>query len=156
MGWKPRFVFSRVKKKLILSLTSDRDDLIKFFWRAKRENRLHFFHEETPHDGNAQFVRNEETPRDKSGRPDIDSQEETSPQQFVIGNAETKLELSVESRSLMNRENDQVRKRHERISNVTENGGRRFTIWGMCVTVKMESAVSTKKRLKLFFALLFL
>ena len=33
----------------------------------------------------------EETPRDRSGGPDIDSQEEARPQQFVIGNNEAEL-----------------------------------------------------------------
>ena len=54
---------------------------------------------------------NEETHRDRSGRPDIDSQEEAWPQHFVIGNDEAELELSVESRSFVNRVYDQVRKR---------------------------------------------
>ena len=61
-------------------------------------------HEEILLDGTAQSVRNEETPRDRSGRPDdINSQEKARPQQFVIGNDETELELSVESRSFVNR-----------------------------------------------------
>ena len=68
---------------------------------------------EIPHDGTAQSVRNEETPRDRSGRPDMDSQEEVRPQQFIIGNDEAELELSVESRSFVNRVNDQVRKRQK-------------------------------------------
>ena len=65
---------------------------------------------------------NEETLRDRSGRPDIDSQEEAcmASQQFVIGNDEAELELSVESRSFVNRVNYQVRKRQKIISNVTE------------------------------------
>ena len=90
-------------------------------WRMVRKVRLGLSHEEIPLDGTAQSVRNEETPRDRSGRPDIDSQEEAWPQQFVIGNDEAELELSVESRSFMNRVNDHVRKRQKRISNVTEN-----------------------------------
>ena len=58
-------------------------------------------------DGNAQSVRNEEAFRDRSGLPDdINSQEEARPQNFVIGNDETELELSVESRSFVNRVND--------------------------------------------------
>ena len=61
-------------------------------------------------------------PSERSGRPDIDSQEGAWPQQFVVGNDETELELSVESRSFVNRVNDQVRKRQKRISHVTENG----------------------------------
>ena len=59
--------------------------------------------------GTAQSVRNEETLRDRSGRPDINSQEEARPQQFVVGNDETELELSVESRSFVNRVNVPVR-----------------------------------------------
>ena len=80
-------------------------------WRTTREVRPGFSHEETLHDGTAQSVMNEETPRDRSERPDIDAQEEAWPQQFVIGNDEAELELSVESRSFVNRVNDQVRKK---------------------------------------------
>ena len=83
-------------------------------WRIMtRKVRLGFSREETLHDGTTQSVMNEETPRDRSGRPDIDSQEEAWPQQFVIGNDEAELELSVESRSFVNRVNDQVRKRQK-------------------------------------------
>ena len=61
-------------------------------------------HEEILLDGTAQSVRNEETLRDRSGPPDdINSQEEARPQQFVIRNDETELELSVDSRSFVNR-----------------------------------------------------
>ena len=90
-------------------------------WRTTREVRPGFSHEETLHDGTAQSVTNEAIPRYRPGRPDIDSQEGAWPQQFVIGNDEGELELSVESRSFVNRVNDQVRKRQKRISNVTEN-----------------------------------
>ena len=80
-------------------------------------------------------------PRDRPGRPDIDSKEGAWRQQFVIGNDEAELELSVESRSFVNRVNDQVRKRQKRISNVTEDGEKHSTIWGMFMTVTVESAV---------------
>ena len=86
-------------------------------------------HEEILLDGTAQSVRNEETLRDKSGRPDVDSQGGTWPQQFVIGNDETECELSVDSRSFVNRVNDQVRKRQKRISNVTGDGEKHSMIW---------------------------
>ena len=44
------------------------------------------------------------------------------PQQFVIENDGTELELSVESRSFLNTVNDRVRKRQKRSPmNVTEN-----------------------------------
>ena len=51
------------------------------------------------------------------------------PQNSVMGNDETELELSVESRSFVNRVNDQVRKRQKRISNVAEEGEERSIIW---------------------------
>ena len=89
---------------------------------ATRESQPGFSHEETQHDGTAQSIMSEVVPRERSGRPDVDPQREARPQQFVIGNDETELELSVESRSFVTRVNDQVRKRQKRISNVTEDG----------------------------------
>ena len=88
---------------------------------------------------------NEVIPREGSGRPDVDAQRGAWPQQFVIGNDEAELEMSVESRSFVNRVNDQVRKRQKRISNVTEDGEKHSMIWGMFMTVTMESAVFRRK-----------
>ena len=108
-------------------------------WRMVRKVRPG--DEEILLDGVAQSVRNEETPRDRSGRPDnINSQEEARPQNFVMGNDETELELSVDSRSFVNRVNDQVRKRQKRISNVTGDGEEHSIIWEMFMAVTMESA----------------
>ena len=75
-------------------------------------------HEEILLDGTA--IRKErETLRDKSGRPNnVNSQEVARPKNFVMGNDETEMELSVESRSFVN---DQMRKRQKRISNVAGN-----------------------------------
>ena len=106
-------------------------------WRATREIRPSFSHEETLHDGTAQSVVNEAMPRDRLGRPDIDSQEGAWPQQFVIGNDEEEFELSVESRSFLNRVNNQLRKRQKN-SNVTENAEKTFYD---LVNVTLESAV---------------
>ena len=50
-----------------------------------------FSHEETHHDGTAQSVMNEVMPRDRPGRPDIDSHGGAWPQHFVIGNDEAEL-----------------------------------------------------------------
>ena len=50
-------------------------------------------------------------------------------------------ELSVESRSFVNRVNDQVRTRQKRMSNVTENGEKHLVIWGMLMSVTLESTV---------------
>ena len=58
-----------------------------------------------------------------------------------MGNDETELELSVESRSFVNRVNDQVRKRQKRISNVAGDEEEHSMIWRMFVAVTMESAV---------------
>ena len=72
---------------------------------------------------------NEVLPRERVGRPDVDPQRGACPKQFIIGNDEAELELSVESRSFVNRMNDQVRKRQKRISNVTEHGEKHSMIW---------------------------
>ena len=114
-------------------------------WRATQETQPGFSHQETHHDGTAQSVVNEVMPRDRPGRPDIDPQGGAWPQQFVIGNDEAELEFSVESRSFVNRVNDQVRKRQKRISNVTEDGEKHSMIWGMFMTVIMESQYSWEK-----------
>ena len=61
-------------------------------------------HDEILLDGTAQSVRNEEALRDRSGRlDDVKSHEEARPSKFIIGNDETELELSVESRPFVNR-----------------------------------------------------
>ena len=81
----------------------------KTFWRVVRKVRPDY--EEILLDGTAQSVRNGETLRDRSGRlDDINSQEVARPKKFFMGNDEPELELSVESRSFVNRVNDQVQK----------------------------------------------
>ena len=109
-------------------------------WGKTRESQTSFFHEKTQHDGTAQSVVNEVTPRGRSGRPDVDSQRGAWPQQFVFGNDEGELELSVESRSFVNRVSDQVRKRQKRISNVAGEGEEHSIMWGMFTSVTMDSA----------------
>ena len=67
---------------------------------------------------------------DRPGRlDDINSQEVARPQNFVTGNDGTELELSVESRSFVNRVNDQARKRQKRMSNVADSGEEHSIIW---------------------------
>ena len=61
------------------------------------------------------------------------------PQQFIIGDDEAELELSLGSRSFLDRVNDQVRKRQKRSSmNVTENDEKHSVIWRMFMTVTMD------------------
>ena len=87
-------------------------------------------HEEILLDGTAQSVRYGETLRDGSGRLDnINSQEVANSQNFIMGSDTTELELSVESRSFVNRVNDQVRKRQKRVSNVAGEGEEHSIIW---------------------------
>ena len=64
---------------------------------------------------------------------------------FRHGNDETELELSVESRSFVNRVNDHVRKRQKRISNVAGDEEEHSFIWKMFMAVTMEPAVFTGK-----------
>ena len=109
--------------------------------RMIRKVRLGFSHEEIFLDATAQSVRNVETHRDRSGRLVIDSQEKAWLEEFVIGNDEAELELSVESRSFVNRVNDQVRKRQKEFSSVTRDGEEHSMIWLMFMVVTMESAV---------------
>ena len=95
-----------------------------------RERKVRPDHEEILLDGTAQSVRNGEPLRDRSGRPDnINSQEVARPQNFIMGNDDTELELSVESRSFVNRVNDQLRKRQKIISNVAGDGEEHSIIW---------------------------
>ena len=64
----------------------------------------------------------EEELHDRTGQPVVYAQREARPQQFIIGDDETESELSLGSRSFLNRVNDQVRKRQKRSSmNVAEN-----------------------------------
>ena len=65
-----------------------------------------------------------------------------------MGNDETELELSVESRSFVNWVNDQVRKRQKRISSVIGDGEEHCMICGMCMAVTMESAICIGKNYK--------
>ena len=79
---------------------------------------------------------------DRTGQPVVIPQRGAWPQQFIIGNDKTESELSVKSRSFLNGVNDQVRKRQKRSSmNVTENEGKHSMIWGMFMSVTLESAV---------------
>ena len=63
-------------------------------------------------------------------------------QQFVIGDDETESELSLGSRSFLNRVNDQVRKRQKRSSmNVTEDSEKHSVIWGMFMSSTLQASV---------------
>ena len=103
-------------------------------WAKTHEFQSRFSHEKTKH------VIFEET-HDRTGTPVVGPQRGARPHQFIIGDDETELELSLGSRSFLDRVNDQVRKRQKRISNVTRDGEKQSMIWGMFMSLTMESAV---------------
>ena len=79
---------------------------------------------------------------DRTVKPVVCPQRGARPQQFIIGDDETELDLSLGSRSFLDRVNDQVRKRQKRSSmNVTEDDEKHSVIWGMFMSVTLESAV---------------
>ena len=64
------------------------------------------------------------------------------PQQFIIGDDEAELQLSLGSRSFLDRVNEQVRKRRQRSwMNVTENDEKHSVVWAMFMSVTLESAL---------------
>ena len=67
---------------------------------------------------------------DGTVKPVVCPQRGARPQQFVIGDDETELDLSLGSRSFLDRVTDQVRKRQKRSSmNVTEDSEKHSVIW---------------------------
>ena len=91
----------------------------------------------------SQEWKTETTTYDRSGRPDkISILKKWQILKISSWEAiQTELELSVESRSFVNRVNDQVRKRQKRISNVAGDEEEHSMIWRMFMVVTMESAV---------------
>ena len=83
--------------------TRDRSgQLDRTSWRMEQQVRPD--HEEILLDGTAHSVRYGEPLRDRSGQPDIiNSQEVANSQIFIMGRDTTELELSVDSRSFVNR-----------------------------------------------------
>ena len=79
---------------------------------------------------------------DRTETPVVCPQRGARPQQFIIGDDETELELSLGSRSFLDSVNDQVRKRQKRSSmNVMEDGEKHSVIWRMFMSVTLESVV---------------
>ena len=111
--------------------THDRSgQLDKAFWRMVQQVRPH--HEATLLDGTAQSVRYGEPLRDRSGQPDnVNSQEVANSQKFIMGSDATEL---------VNRVNDEVRKRQKRMSNVAGEVEEHSIIWWMFMAVTMNAA----------------
>ena len=93
-------------------------------WARTHEFQSRFSREKTKH-----VILEEET-HDRTGTSVVCPQRGARPQQFIIGDDETESDLSLESRSFLDRVNDQVRKRQKRSSmNVTEDGEKHSVIW---------------------------
>ena len=72
----------------------------------------------------------EEENHDRTVKPVVCPQRGARAQQFVIGDDETESDLSLGSRSFLDRVHDQVRKRQKRSSmNVTEDSEKHSVIW---------------------------
>ena len=103
----------------------------KTSWRMVQQVRPH--HGDTLLDGDAQSVRYGGILRDRSGQPDnINSQEVANSQNFIMGDDTTELELCVESRSFVNRVNDQVRKRQKKFPTLQEKE-KNILLFGECL-----------------------
>ena len=87
-------------------------------------------HQVSVHEKTKHVVLEEEETHDRTGQPVVCPRRGAMPQQFIIGDDEAELELSLGSRSFLERVNDQVRKRQKRSSmNVTENDEKHSVIW---------------------------
>ena len=85
-------------------------------------------------------MKSDELKDDGTVKPVVFSQR--GAQQFVIGDDETESDLSLGSRSFLDRVNDQVRKRQKRSSmNVVEDSEKHSVIWGMFMSSTLESSV---------------
>ena len=120
--------------KLTLRCVSDR---LFALGKGHTSSNHVFFHGKTKH-----VILDEEETHGRTGTPVVCHQRGARSQQFIIGDDETELHLSVGSRSFLDRVNDQVRKRQKRSPmNVTENDEKHSVIWGMFMSVTLESAV---------------
>ena len=96
--------------------------------RFSREHKHVILEEEENHDG--------------TDKPVVCPQRGARAQQFVIGDDETELDLSLGSRPFVDRVNDQVRKRQKRSSmNVIEDSEKHSVISGMFMSSTLESSV---------------
>ena len=139
--WDDDKAWSSQEWKADTSMCDRTEQPVVTSWGQTHESQSSFFRGGTQHDGTAQSVVSEAKPRDRTGQPVVIPQRGARPQQFIIRNDETESELSAESRSFLNRVNDQVRKRHKRSSmNGTENEEEHSMVWGMFMSVTVESA----------------
>ena len=74
-------------------------------WARTHEFQSSFSHEKTKH-----VILEEEETHDRTETPVVCPQRGARPQQFIIGDDETELDLSKGTRSFLERVNDQVRK----------------------------------------------
>ena len=96
-----------------------------FFLGHGHESQSSFSHEKTKH-----VILEEEESHVRTEQPVVHPQRGTRLHQFIIGDDETELNLSLGSKSFLDMVNDQVRQRQKRSSmNVPENDEKHSMIW---------------------------
>ena len=142
LKWDDNHAWSSQEWKTDTSMCDRSGQPVVTSWWKTRESQSSFFHEKTQHDGTAQSDVNEAKPRDRTGQPVVIPPRGARPQQFIMEDDETELELSFGSRSFLDIVNDQVRKRQKRSSmSVTEDSEKHSVIWGMFMSSTLESSV---------------
>ena len=97
---KVRVLGVRKLRKMI-----ERRNQVVASWARTHEFQSSFFHEKTKH-----VILEEEETHDRTGQPVVCPQRGARPQQF-IGDDEAELELSLRSRSFLDRVNDQEKEK---------------------------------------------
>ena len=105
-------------------------------WARTHEFQSSFSHEKTKH----VILEEEEETHDRTETPVVCPQR--GAQQLIIRDDETESELSLGSRSFLNRVNDQVRKRQKQSSiDATEDSEEHSVIWGMFMSSTLQASV---------------
>ena len=141
--WDDNKAWSSQEWKAETSMCDRTEEPVVTSWGKTREPQSSFFHEKTQHDVTAQSVVNEATPRDRTGQPVVIPHRGARPQQFIIGkrwkqnqNCQWNPDHSKTGWMI------KCEKKQKRSSmNVTENEEKHSLIWGMFMSVTLESAV---------------
>ena len=124
-GWDDDKAWSSQERNADKSMDDRTGQPVVASWARTHEFQSNVSHEKTKH-----VILDEDETHDRTLQPVVCPQRGAMPQQFIIGDDEAELELSLRSRSLLDRVNDQVRKRQTRSSmHVTENDEKHVVIW---------------------------
>ena len=99
-GWDDDKAWSSQEWKADKSMDDRTGQPVVTSWARTHEVQSSFSHEKTKH-----FILEEEETHDRKGQPVVCPQRGARPQQFIIGDDEAQLELSLGSRSFLDRVN---------------------------------------------------